>query len=119
WTLGAGEPTGVEVLPAQPESALSITFSPDGSLIATGTEAGQVRVWRASDGSLVYDLVDHTDRVNALAFSPDGVFLVSGAAAGKVNLWRLSDGQLQGSWQPVTEGVVFTGLGFSLDGQIL
>lgn len=119
WTLGAGEPTGVEVLPAQPESALSITFSPDGALIATGTEAGQVRVWRASDGSLVYDLIDHTDRVNALAFSPDGAFLVSGAADGKVNLWRLSDGQLQSNWQPITEGVVFTGLGFTPDGQIL
>lgn len=119
WTLGAGEPTGAEVLSVQPESALSITFSPDGSLIATGTETGQVRLWRASDGSLVYDLIDHTDRVNALAFSPDGAFLVSGAADGKVNVWRLSDGQLQGNWQPIAEGVIFTGLGFAPDGQIL
>ncbi len=120
WSLTDTPVSHIEILPPQPEGALSVAFSPDSSLIATGTETGQVRLWRTSDSTLLHDLAGHTDRVNALAFSPDGAFLVSAAADGTVRLWRTNDGQNQTLWQPpAEEPIVFTGLGYSPDGQLL
>lgn len=54
----------------------ALAFSQDGSLILTGTTRGEIRLWRALDGSLMYkqqDLAkdDLTD-IQSLAFSPDG-----------------------------------------------
>ncbi|WP_376790412.1 WD40 repeat domain-containing protein [Thermoflexus sp.] len=36
---------------------LSVAFSPDGSLLASGLEDGIVQLWRVADGSLVHTLV--------------------------------------------------------------
>ena len=59
----------------------SVTFSPDGTLLATGSIDGTARVWRMSDGSLVRTLTGYTNGARSVAFSPDGTLLATGSGA--------------------------------------
>ncbi len=72
----------------------SVDFSPNRNLLATGSNDHLVRLFRVSDGALLYTLEGHTRPVTSLAFSPDGALLATTSRDGTVNLWRTSDGSL-------------------------
>lgn len=73
-------------LPPQ-QVAQIISHSPDGAMLALGSEDGTVRLWRVSDGTLLRTLERYTEPVYSVAFSPDGALLASGARDGTVWLW--------------------------------
>ena len=63
----------------------AVAFSPDGQLLATGggdpSRAGELKLWKVSDGSLVRDFgALHSDCVTSIAFSPRGEWLATGGA---------------------------------------
>jgi WD40 repeat protein len=70
----------------------AIVFSPDGTTIASGNGGGNIKLWQASDGSVVRDLNGHTGAIDTLAFSADGTMLVSIAADNSLRVWNVSDG---------------------------
>lgn len=72
-----------------PTPVVSLAFSADGALLASGGEGGEVRVWGAGDGRPVVALDGHTGRIQALAFGPDGKTLLSASADRTVRTWRL------------------------------
>jgi WD40 repeat protein len=69
-----------------------VKYSPDGSLIASGSEDATVRIWYSSNGSLVHELIGHTEIVNDLSFSPDGTILASASNDGSVRFWDVDSG---------------------------
>lgn len=81
----------------------SVAFSPDGTLMATGTFDLEIalgrfdyilRFWRTSDGTLVREEKGLTGDPNSIAFSPDGRLLAVEINQTTVRLSRASDGVL-------------------------
>jgi hypothetical protein len=58
---------------------ISVGFSPDGKLLAAGSNVEAVRLWRVEDGASLRTLEGGTDQVTSVGFSPDGSLLASGA----------------------------------------
>ncbi|MBW1809286.1 MAG: hypothetical protein JRJ87_13910, partial [Deltaproteobacteria bacterium] len=59
------------------KAALHVTFSPDGSLLASTGKDKLIKLWNPSSGQLVREFKGHKDDVMMVNFSPDGKLLVS------------------------------------------
>ena len=65
----------------------SVGFSPDGKIIASGSEDETVMLWGAFSGAQVEEpLEGHSDDVTSVAFSPDGKIVASGSRDNTVRL---------------------------------
>ncbi len=73
-------------------SIFSVTFSPDGHLLAAGTTDNQIHLWRMTDGEKVLVCRGHTGWVRTVAFSPDGRILASGSSDRTIRLWDVETG---------------------------
>jgi WD40 repeat protein/tetratricopeptide (TPR) repeat protein len=74
----------------------TVTYSPDGSLLATGgvlAEDGLIRVWDAETGAPRGTLAGHAASVRALAFDASGRQLATGDTAGVLILWDVATGR--------------------------
>ncbi|HYT88026.1 MAG TPA: hypothetical protein VEL76_04845 [Gemmataceae bacterium] len=70
----------------------SVAFSPDGKLLAAGTEKGRVRLWTVG-GRPVHVLEGHQGAVWSLAFAADGKTLATAGDDGTARLWELATGK--------------------------
>ncbi|BAJ26000.1 MULTISPECIES: TIR domain-containing protein [Kitasatospora] len=68
-----------------------VAFSPDGRLLAVGSEDGSVLVCDALTGTALRTLKDHIGRVYAVKFA--GEVLATGSADGTVRLWDQVSGE--------------------------
>ena len=68
---------------------LSLTFSPDDTLLATGHRGGIISVWDLQTGGLVWSLKEHTEAVESVAFSPCGTMIASGSNDNTVRIWNV------------------------------
>ncbi len=75
------------ILPGHDLPVQSLSFSPDGWLLAAGSGV-QVKVWNLASVMLASTtLSGHSTEVECVAFSPDGVTLATGAS--DVRLWKV------------------------------
>ncbi|PSN12115.1 hypothetical protein C7293_21525 [filamentous cyanobacterium CCT1] len=81
----------------QSRGVRSLAFSPQGDLLAVGTETGQIWLWPVGTTYQTDVLNRHQVAVGALAFSPDGSQLASGDDSGQLYLWEVASGVSQGS----------------------
>lgn len=96
---------------------LSIAFSPDGAILASGSMDNTVRLWRASDGTLLRTLNGHKSFVRDVLYSPDGTQLISASDDGTIKIWGASEGDLIHTLEAKKRGV--NSLAFSPDGTLL
>ena len=87
----------------------------DRSRIATCAEDGQIRVWDATSGELLFAIAAHQKPARSLAISPDGSQLASGGDDDLVQVWDLESHSLVHTLGPMTTGVET--VAWSADGQ--
>jgi WD40 repeat protein len=56
----------------------SVSWSPDGTKIASGSQDKTIKIWNAQTGQCVSTLSGHNDPVRSVCFSPCGTKIVSG-----------------------------------------
>ncbi len=68
----------------------SVAFSPDGQVLAVAYFDSTIRLWRVSDGTLLYTLTLSHGYPTTILFSPDGQKLFSCGDDGVIRVWGIN-----------------------------
>jgi WD40 repeat protein/serine/threonine protein kinase len=94
-----------------------VSFSPDGKLLAIGSEDASVTLWDATTGEFILKMDGHDAAVLAVAFSPDGNYVATAGIDSAVKVWdvayRNAVMRLEGH-----QGIIYD-VAFSPDGERL
>ncbi|PKN03824.1 hypothetical protein CVU75_00185 [Candidatus Dependentiae bacterium HGW-Dependentiae-1] len=108
--------------------AMSVAFSPDGSLLASGESDRTVCVWPVTaDGAFDHPmrqpavLRGHCEQVWSVAFNPQGTLLASGSGDKTIRLWHVENGIVQQNNVDVLFGHTgrVTSVAFNATGRLL
>ena len=112
-------PWHIASLSGHTDGVSSVSFSPDGSSIASGSADGTLKLWDVATGQIISTLSGHTDGVSSVSFSPDGSSIASASWDDRVKLWDVATGTNIATFidDPLYRGV--PSLSFSPDGTTL
>src|SRR5437588_266038 len=92
----AGKPN---VLVGHTDPVYSVDFTPDGSLIVTGSFDKTVKLWDAATLNPVRSFSGHTNLVLTVAVSRDGARIASGSLDNTIKLWDVPGSAAKASYE--------------------
>jgi dipeptidyl aminopeptidase/acylaminoacyl peptidase len=95
WEVAGGG--GPLTLKGHTGDVVSLSWSPDGTRLATGSRDETVKVWDAAGGREPITLKGHTNRIMSVSWSPDGTRLATGSQDGTAKVWEVA-----GAREPLT-----------------
>ena len=75
----------------------SLTFSPDGRFLVSGSYDDSVRIWRLRDGSSL-ELLDNALGYFSVCLSPDGQHIAAANSDKSLRVWSTRTGKLMDKW---------------------
>ncbi|GIL67555.1 hypothetical protein Vafri_20907 [Volvox africanus] len=84
-------------IPGHSEAVLSVNFSPNGSMLASGSGDTAVRFWDLGTQLPKHECKGHKNWVLVVAWSPDACYVASGDMNGVIHLWDPAEGKLMGT----------------------
>src|SRR5258706_102966 len=79
------------------KSVQSVSYSPNGARVITGSNDHTIRIWDAESGVVVGEpLTGHNGRVKSVAYSPDGRHIISGSWDHAIRIWDAETGTAAG-----------------------
>ena len=96
WDVAAGRIQ--KVLKGHKTSIWSISFSPDGKMLASVSghkrsredQPPELKLWDLATGQELANLKGHSEKIVSVAFSPDGKKLATGGQDKKARLWDVA-----------------------------
>src|SRR5919199_425449 len=103
----------VDTLKGHTQSIRSLAITPDGEILASGSDDKTIKIWQLATGQELCTLRGHSKAVCAIAISPDGEILASGSEDKTIKLWQLSKGMqigtlTLGNWFSKDSGCVYS-----------
>ncbi|KAG8942641.1 hypothetical protein FRC03_002970 [Tulasnella sp. 419] len=87
------------------DKVFDVAYSPDGGLLATGSQDKKVIIWDSRTGAQIHSLEGHSDGVLVVDFSPNGSLIASGSYDRSVRIWNSASGILIHTLNGHTGGV--------------
>jgi WD40 repeat protein len=81
------------ILRGHTDEVSAVTFSPDGTRVATASQDSTARIWNARTGSSTDPLSGHTGALTALAFNQDGSRLATASTDTDLRIWNGRSGE--------------------------
>ena len=79
---------------AQSTDVMTVSFTPDGSRLASGRRDGLIQLWDVATGQLLQTFRGHIDAISSVSFSPDGFSSIASTSKdATVRLWDVATGQ--------------------------
>lgn len=89
WDVNTGQ--CIKTLLGHTTRVWSVNFSPDGKIIASGSEDQSIRLWEVSTGRCIKTLQGYPSLIGSVVFHPDGQSLVSNTG-NTIRFWDFPDG---------------------------